>query len=124
LKVLSNRSNTSILLPSLWAKEGTQKFQKFMFSAPYRQALHSTVTGIVLTSFSPISYKMVVWFPEITVIRCCATNRKVADSIPAGVSGFVLDIKFFRSHYGPGVHSASNRNEYQEHFLGVKAAGA
>jgi len=26
--------------------------------------------------------------------------------------------------YGPGVDSASNRNEYQEHFLGVKAAGA
>ena len=31
--------------------------------------------------------------------------------------------KRFRSHYGPGVDSASNRNEYQEHFLGVKAAG-
>ena len=28
------------------------------------------------------------------------------------------------SHYGPGVNSASNRNEYQEYFLGVKAAGA
>ena len=25
---------------------------------------------------------------------------------------------------GPAVDSASNRNEYQEHFLGVKAAGA
>ena len=32
--------------------------------------------------------------------------------------------KSFRSHYGPGVDSASDRNEYQEHFLGVKAAGA
>ena len=30
----------------------------------------------------------------------------------------------FRPHYGPGVESASNRNEYQECFLGVKAAGA
>jgi hypothetical protein len=30
----------------------------------------------------------------------------------------------FRSHCGPGVNSASNRNEYQEYFLGVKAAGA
>ena len=36
---------------------------------------------------------------------------------------FFIDIKSFRSHYGPGVDSASNRNEYQEHFLGVKAAG-
>ena len=30
----------------------------------------------------------------------------------------------FRPHYGPGVDSMSNRNEYQEYFLGVKAAGA
>jgi len=57
-------------------------------------------------------------------LRCCATNRKVAGSIPAGVIGCFIDIKSFRSHYGPGVDSASNRNEYQEHFLGVKAAGA
>ena len=34
---------------------------------------------------------------------------------------FFIDIKFFRSHYGPGVDSASNRNEYRECFLGVKA---
>jgi len=33
---------------------------------------------------------------------------------------FLIDIKSFRSHYGPGVGSASNRNEYQEHFLGGK----
>jgi len=30
----------------------------------------------------------------------------------------------FRPHYGPGVDSASNRNEYQEYFQGVKADGA
>ena len=36
-------------------------------------------------------------------LRCCATNRKVAGSIPAGVSGFSIDIKSLRSHYGPGV---------------------
>ena len=40
------------------------------------------------------------------------------------VSGFFINIKSFRSHYGPGVDSASNRNEYQEHFRGVKVAGA
>jgi len=33
---------------------------------------------------------------------------------------FFIDIKSFRSHYGPGVDSTSNRNEYQEHFLGGK----
>jgi hypothetical protein len=57
-------------------------------------------------------------------LRCCATDRKVAGSIPAGVSGFFIVIKSFRSHYGPGVDSSSKRNEYREYFLGVKAAGA
>jgi len=28
--------------------------------------------------------------------------------------------KFFRPHYGPGVDSTSNRNEYQRYFLGSK----
>jgi hypothetical protein len=55
-------------------------------------------------------------------LRCCATNRKIAGSIPADVNGFFIDIKSFRSHYGPGVDSASNRNEYQGYFLGVKSS--
>jgi hypothetical protein len=33
---------------------------------------------------------------------------------------FFIAIKSFRSQYGPGVDSTSNRNEYQEYFLGVK----
>jgi len=64
------------------------------------------------------------WTAVAQWLRCCATNRKVAGSIPAGVSGFFIDIKSFRSHYGSGVDSASNINEYQEYLLGVKAAGA
>jgi hypothetical protein len=47
---------------------------------------------------------------------CCATNQNVAASIPTDVSGFFIDIKSF--------DSASNRNEFQEYFLEVKAAGA
>jgi len=57
-------------------------------------------------------------------LRYCATNQKVSGSIPASVSGFFIHIKSFRSNYGPGFDSSPNRNEYQEHFLGVKAAGA
>ena len=57
-------------------------------------------------------------------LRSCATNRKVTVSIPAGVSEFFIDTKSFRSHYDPGVDSTSKRNEYEEYFLGVKAAGA
>jgi len=57
-------------------------------------------------------------------LRRCATNRKVAGSIPAGISGLLIDIKSFRSHYGPGVVSATKRTDYQDYFLGVKVAGA
>ena len=42
--------------------------------------------------------------------------------IPAGISGFFIDIKSFRSPYDTGVDSASNINEYQEYFLEVKVA--
>jgi hypothetical protein len=45
-------------------------------------------------------------------------------SIPDGVTENFRSHKSFLSHCGPGVDSASNRNEYQEYFLGVKAAGA
>jgi len=37
---------------------------------------------------------------------------------------FFIDTESFWSHYGPGVDSACDRNEYQEHFMGVKAPGA
>ena len=57
-------------------------------------------------------------------LKCYATNRKDTGSIPAGVGGYFIDIKSFRSHYDLGVDSASNRNQYQEYFLGAKAVGA
>jgi hypothetical protein len=44
-------------------------------------------------------------------LRYCAANQKVPGSIPDGVMKFFID-------------SASNRNEYQEYFLGVNEAGA
>jgi len=48
----------------------------------------------------------------------CITNGKVAGFVPDGV------IHIFRWHNPSGVHSACNRKEYQDYFLGVNAAGA
>jgi hypothetical protein len=53
-------------------------------------------------------------------LRHCPTNWKVTRLIPYGVTGFFIDIILPAA----GVDSASNRNEYQEYFLGVKVAGA
>jgi len=54
---------------------------------------------------------------------CVQIGRSIVRSHPVSLEIFI-DIKSFRSHYGPRVDSDSNRNEYQEHFLGEKAAGA
>jgi hypothetical protein len=74
----------------------------------------NAVSGIMLLYMRRMGTAVAQW------LRCCATNRKVAGLISVGVSGFFIDIKSFRSHYGPGVDSASNRNEYQAYFLGGK----
>jgi len=75
-------------------------------------------------SLMTIITELYLYLTKLTAVaqwlRCCATNRKVAGSILASVSRFFFDIKSFWSHYGPGVDSASNRNEYQEYFLGGK----
>ena len=57
-------------------------------------------------------------------LKCCATNRKFAVSIPDGVFGIFHWHNPSDRTLSLGVDSASNINEYQEHFLGVKAAGA
>ena len=57
-------------------------------------------------------------------LRHCATSRKVAVLIPDGVIGIFHEHNSAGRTMAPGVDSASNRNEYQEYFLGVKATGA
>jgi len=60
--------------------------------------------------------------PFIIIIAVLQIGRSLVRSQLVPLQFFV-DTKSFQSHYGPAVDSASNRNEYQEHFLGVKAAG-
>jgi len=53
----------------------------------------------------------------------------MSSEIPLRTSLLICYWKFsltssIQPHYGSGVDSASNRNEYQEYFLGVKTAGA
>jgi hypothetical protein len=54
-------------------------------------------------------------------LRYCATSRNVAGSIPYGVIG-IFSLISFRPHYVSGIDSVSNRNEYQEYFLGGKGS--
>jgi len=56
-------------------------------------------------------------------LRCCATNWKVAGSIPDGVSGFFININTSDRTMALGSTQPLT-NEYQEYFLGIKAADA
>jgi len=56
-------------------------------------------------------------------LRCCATNRKVAGSIPDGVIGIFHWHNPSDRTMALGVESASTTNEHQDYSLGVKAAG-
>jgi hypothetical protein len=47
-----------------------------------------------------------------TVVKVPCYKSEGGWLIPVGVTGFFIDIKSFRSRYGPGVDSASNGNEY------------
>jgi hypothetical protein len=48
-------------------------------------------------------------------MRHYTTSRKVADLTPDEVNGFLSIYLILPATLGPGVHSASNRNEYQKH---------
>ena len=52
----------------------------------------------------------------VQLVEALRYNRKVAGSIPDGINGIF--------HWHNPSDSATNRNEYQEYFLGVKSAGA
>jgi hypothetical protein len=52
-------------------------------------------------------------------LRHCAISRKVAGSM-LSLEFFFFFIYIILPRYGAGVDSASNRNEYQEYFLGGK----
>ena len=56
---------------------------------------------------------------EVTqLVEALRYEAEVAGSIPGGVIGI------FRRLNPSGVDQASTRNEYQEHFLGVRVADA
>jgi len=85
--------------------------------------------SLILVSFSPFPtlpfpYAVLYFLRSFLLIyggwsswlRHCATSWKVASSIPDGVGG----IFHWYNPSGSEVDSASNRNEYQEYFLGGK----
>jgi hypothetical protein len=89
--------------------------------------LYKNKWGLILNIASKNSYgyMLLMWGPLMVAqwLRYCATNRKVAGSIPDGVFGIFHCHNPFDRTMALGSAQPLNINEYQEHFLEVKAAG-
>ena len=106
-----------LLVSKLAILRGTDTHRGAVKSSTYRSAT-TKCTGKVIRQTNNVKLPTVLLFvgAMLQIGRLLVRSQLVSE--------FFIDIKPFRSHYGPGVDSASNRNEYQEHFRGVKTAGA
>jgi hypothetical protein len=69
-----------------------------------------------------IVYTLIIYFLLLSIHG--ARGGVVVKALRYKLAGRGFDSRWCRHWNGPGVDSASNRNEYQVYFLGVKAAGA
>ena len=98
--------------------KGSWNFEGKVWQFPSLTMLSINESYCSLISFSTWDYKRGTRWRSW--LRHCATSRKVAGSIPDGVTGT------YHWHNPSGrtmalrLYSASNRNEYQKYFLGCK----
>ena len=95
-------------------------------SLPQPSSLVASVTVSLRTLRYPDWY--LLWFFSVipgdrgsTVVKVLCYKSEGLWFDPKWCHWYFSLTQSFRSHYGPVVDSASNRNEYQEHFLGVKS---
>ena len=100
----------TLVLDNTGSKFHQRVNEQFITKDILHACLHTTSNQYIKELKNSLGTAVAQW------LRCCATNRRAAGSIPAGV----IDIKSIRSHYGPGVDLVSDRYEYQEYFLGGK----
>ena len=116
----------------LWKGDGVITAWRYSWSFTYiqirskvrvEQCLHSTHKFLACTAtclpYFTVQYN--IWTGDTQWRRCFrhyATSRKVADSIPDGVIGIFQWHNPSGRNVAMGVESSSNRNEYQEYFLG------
>jgi hypothetical protein len=65
-----------------------------------------------------------IYFRKLSVVKLLRYKSEGRWFDPRWCHGIFYWYKSFWSHYGPGVDTVSNRNEYRELFLEVNAAGA
>jgi len=97
----------------------------FLLSICSHKIVHENITASHFTNFMEhVSARN--WGSWFSGHYACIVSSaiKVAGSIPDGVIGVFHRHNPSDRTMALGVDSASNRNEYQEHFLVVKTAGA
>jgi len=100
-----------------WQQKRAQAVKSVLMGAETGMPLHCHTNSLTLST---------VTFPnsnDIPRVTCSAANWLDLNNSHSLFSHLHL-VTSFRSHDCPGVDPASNINEYQDHFLGVKMAGA
>jgi len=102
-----------------------KQLHSVLFLSMYFVSCHMLTHALLLGDYSKdckgtVSQEIVYFYEP----RHCATSRLVVGSIPDGVIGILHSNNPFGHVYETGIDSASNINEYQEYFWGVKAAGS
>jgi len=82
---------------------------------------HTNTHTYVRVYKQPTITHMGAW--DGVVVKVGVLVGRSRDRFPVVSLDFLVTY-FFQPFHGNGVDSASSENEYQEHFLGVKAAGA
>jgi hypothetical protein len=100
-----------------------QSAEEVVFVVITTSSADITTTVAIITIVTIITTAITATAAIITIAIVLQIGRSLVRFQMVSMD-FFIDIKSFQSHYGPVVDSASNRNEYQEHFLGVKAADA
>jgi hypothetical protein len=116
---VESRRNKSVQIFELgqYKFSGQTRMQGFVRILRYRASRYLFYYPIYF------QYCKVNFTSQNSAYKNCATNRKVAGSIPDGVTVIFQWLNPSGRIVALGS-TASNRNEYQGSFLGVKTAGA
>jgi hypothetical protein len=134
---ISNKKNTLYWIFVTSCYRYSFQYEKgHLFLLSLSWAITTDILLFVVVSFLNLYKLQFVWNYLHTLLYVGHAVAQLVEALRYKLEGRVFDSRWchwnfsltlsFRPHYGPGFDSASNRNEYQEYFLGwgVKTAGA
>ena len=94
----------------------TNLMHKICFTISFISCFYMFRAHVLIIRMSKLHYTAsgIITLKQVSGLKLLKYNS-------INMSKWFIDIKSFRSHQGPGVDSASSRNDNQEYFLGIKS---